>query len=111
MSKYYYNELTKEFHGEYSDGLIVVSESEMLLIVANNSKISCPKERQAEMQSELAWATIQREYHLTNDEKRMVISMEDLSAFSIACRDHVQVIDDVLTIVGEKPKRPIAPKI
>lgn len=67
--------------------------------------------RQKEMQEDLAWATIQREYHLTGDVKRMVISMEDLSKFSIACRDHVQIVDGVLTIIGERPIRPATPRV
>ena len=53
------------------------------------------------MQEELAWAMRHREYHQTNDLKRMVISLEDLNAFSIACRDHLMTLRQTI-IVGEK---------
>lgn len=62
--------------------------------------------RQKEMEAELTWAMIQREYHLTNDVKRMRIARDVLDKYSIACRDHVQNINGVLKIVGEKPVRP-----
>lgn len=62
--------------------------------------------RQKEMEVELTWAMIQREYHLTNDIKRMRIARDVLDKYSIACRDHVQEINGVLKIVGEKPVRP-----
>ncbi len=62
--------------------------------------------RQLEMEQELTWAMIQREYHLTNDVKRMRVDRTLLDNYSIACRDHVQRINGVLVIVGEKPVRP-----
>lgn len=61
---------------------------------------------QVEMESELNWVDIQLKYHATGDTKRAVISLDSLNAYAIKCRDYVQNIDGVLTIVGDKPVRP-----
>ncbi|GAL07964.1 hypothetical protein JCM19237_344 [Photobacterium aphoticum] len=51
---------------------------------------------------------IQLKYHATNDTKRATIPLNTLYEYAIACRDHVQLIDNKLTIIGEKPTRPVA---
>ncbi len=60
----------------------------------------------AKMRGELGWIDLQFKYHQTGDIKRSISTIEALSAYAIQCRDHVQYIDDVLTIVGDKPTRP-----
>lgn len=62
--------------------------------------------RQEEMEAELTWAMIQRQYHITGDTKRMTINIDDLNGYAIACRDHVTNRNGTLVIVGERPKRP-----
>jgi hypothetical protein len=61
---------------------------------------------QVEMMSELNWVDIQLKYHSTGDTKRATISLDSLNSYAIKCRDYVQNIDGVLTIVGDKPVRP-----
>lgn len=62
--------------------------------------------RQEEMEAELTWCMIQRQYHITNDTKRMLIDIEDLNQYAIACRDHVTNRNGTLVIVGDRPMRP-----
>lgn len=62
--------------------------------------------RQEEMEAELTWAMIQRQYHITGDTKRMLIDIDELNAYAIACRDHVTNKGGTLVIVGDRPKRP-----
>jgi hypothetical protein len=61
---------------------------------------------QIKMESELNWVDAQLKYHATGDTKRAIISIDSLNTYAIKCRDYVQNIDGVLTIVGDKPVRP-----
>ena len=61
---------------------------------------------QSEMQTELYWVDLQLKYHSSNDTKRMISTIELLNAYAIECRDYVQNVESVLTIVGDKPVRP-----
>ena len=61
---------------------------------------------QSEMISELDWVDLQLKYHASGDTKRSVSTVDLLNQYAIACRDYVQNIDGILTIVGEKPVRP-----
>lgn len=76
--------------------------------VTNESKLNehLASIEQSEMMSELSWVDVQLKYHATGDAKRAIISIESLNDYAINCRDYVQSVDGVLTIVGDKPVRP-----
>lgn len=61
---------------------------------------------QSEMITELEWVDLQLKYHHTNDIRRAVSTIENLSKYAAACRDYVRNSDGVLTIFGERPARP-----
>lgn len=61
---------------------------------------------QAEMKAELDWADIEIKKH-QEGHTRTVATPEELYAYKNACRDYVRNIDGVLTIVGDKPVRPV----
>lgn len=84
---------------EWTDGDWVTNESKL------NEHLASIE--QTEMESELNWVDVQLKYHSTGDTKRAIISLDSLNSYAIKCRDHVQNIDGVLTIVGDKPVRPV----
>lgn len=76
--------------------------------VASESEEQLSSQAQSEMKTELEWVDIQLKYNASGDADRSKFTNEVLYAYAIACRDYVQNIDGVLTIVGDKPTRPTA---
>ena len=73
----------------------------------DNSSVIAAQSVQLEMISEMDWADTQLKYHLTNDTERTVSTVDLLHSFIINCRNHVRNVDGVLTVVGNKPIRPL----
>lgn len=55
---------------------------------------------------ELDWVDVQLKYNANGDTARSKFTDEVLYAYAIECRDYVQNIDGVLTIMTDKPDRP-----
>ncbi len=60
---------------------------------------------QAWVNAELLWVDVQLKYNASNDTSRMSFSDDVLYAYAIECRDYVQNVDGVLTIMTDKPSR------
>lgn len=75
-----------------------------------NSKEPTDIQRADDAQSwaktELDWVDIQLKYNVSGDTARSKFSDEVLYAYAIDCRNYVQNIDGVLTIMTDKPSRP-----
>ena len=56
--------------------------------------------------TELSWVDIQLKYNVSGDTARSKFTNEILYAYAIKCRNYVQNIDGVLTIMTDKPSRP-----
>lgn len=63
------------------------------------------KDAQSDMVEELSWADVQLNYVLDGD-SRATLTELSLRAYRCECRDYVQYVDGVLTVVGDKPTRP-----
>lgn len=61
---------------------------------------------QCEMVHELSWCDLQIKLHASSD-RRAVAAIDNIHAYARGCRDYVQHIDGVLTIVGDKPTKPV----
>ncbi|TNZ87693.1 hypothetical protein CGK40_23225 [Vibrio parahaemolyticus] len=84
--------------------MIEIDEDVALQLVQRRNNVV---EAQTWAKSELAWCDAQRAYHETGDSQRALSTIENINAYTIACRDYVTKNErDEYIIAPERPQRP-----
>lgn len=95
------------------DSLEKITEGEFKdLVYKINNPVLTDKQlaqlAQHKMRTELEWCDLMLKYVASGDTQRSGgLSVDDIYAYAIACRNHVITTNDVLYLVGSKPIRPI----